>query len=134
MRIDGWERRLRLAVEKHVSLPSQYGVSDCYIIADDAVEAVTGERMYRNARRYRTAKGAARVLRRHGFLTVEDAFAARFERIPVSQAQRGDIGVIYQPNGEISGGVFTGSGFFTRGEGEAVTLPHLSAKHAFRVA
>ncbi len=51
------ERELRLVVEKHIALPSAYGVSDCYIIADDAVEAVTGKRMFSGARGYRTAAG-----------------------------------------------------------------------------
>ena len=134
MRVQGWERALRLVVEKHLALPTQYGVSDCYVIADDAVEAVTGARMFRDARRYRTAKGAARVLRRHGFLTVEDAFADRFAAIPVAQAQRGDIGVIHQGNGEVSGGVFTGAGFFTRGPGSALVLPISAVTRAFRVA
>ena len=134
MRVQGWERALRLVVEKHLALPTQYGVSDCYVIADDAVEAVTGGRLFRDARRYRTAKGAARVLRRHGFLTVEDAFADRFPAIPVLQAQRGDIGVVHQPNGEVSGGVFIGSGFFTRGPGSALVLPMSAAARAFRVA
>lgn len=133
MRIQGWERALRLVVEKHLALPTQYGVSDCYVIADDAVEAVTGERLYRDARRYRTAQGAARVLRRHGFLTVEDAFAGRFSEIPVAQAQRGDIGVVHQPNGEVSGGVFIGSGFFTRGPASALVLPMFTAARAYRV-
>lgn len=134
MRVQGWERALRLVVEKHLALPTQFGVSDCYVIADDAVEAVTGERMYRDARRYRTARGAARVLRRHGCLTVEDAFAGRFDVIPVAQAQRGDIGVVHQPSGEVSGGVFIGSGFFTRGPSSALVLPMSAAARAFRVA
>ena len=133
MRVNGWERELRLVVEKHLALLSAYGVSDCYIIADDAVEAVTGKRMYSGARGYRTSAGAARKLRRRGFLTVEDAFAAKFERIPVALAQRGDIGVIYQPGGEVTGGVFIGTGFFTRAEGGAVVLPHSAVTHAFKV-
>lgn len=133
MRLTGWERALRLVVERHLALPSTYGVSDCYIIADDAVEAVLGKHMYTGARGYKTAAGAAKKLRKRGFLTVEDAFAAKFARVPVSMAQRGDIGVVYQPNGEISGGVFSGTGFFTRGEGQAVFLPYSAVTHAFRV-
>lgn len=133
MRVTGWERALRLVVERHMALPSQYGVSDCYVIADDAVEAVTGARLYPAARRYRTARGGARVLRRHGFLSVEDAFAAALPEIPVALAQRGDIGVVRQADGALSGGVFIAAGFLTRGVGSAVVLPHLSAARAFRV-
>lgn len=133
MRVKGWERELRLVVEKHVALPSAYGISDCYIIADDAVEAVTGKRMFTGARGYRTAPGAAKKLRKRGFLTVADAFAARFTEIPVLMAQRGDIGTIHQPNGEVTGGVFTGAGFFTRDGDRAVFLPCTDVARAFRV-
>ena len=133
MRIKGWERGLRLAVERHLALPSAYGTSDCYIIADDAVEAVTGQRMYDDARGYSTPLGAARKLHKHGFSTVADAFAARFAEIPVAFAQRGDIGVIHQPNGDVTGGVFTGAGFFTRTDDRAVFLPITDVARAFRV-
>jgi hypothetical protein len=133
MRVTGWERALRLVVEKHLALPSAYGVSDCFVIPDDGVEAVTGAQMYPGARGYKTPAGAAKKLRKHGFLTVEDAFAAKFARIPVSMAQRGDIGVVYQSNGEVTGGVFTGTGFLTRAEDRAVFLPHSAVTHAFRV-
>lgn len=132
MRVIDWEKKLKLAIEKHSSLPSTYGVSDCYIIADDAVEAVTGKRMFANARNYKTAKGAAKKLMARGFLTVEDAFAAKFPRIPVAMAQRGDIGVIYR-DGEVTGGVFTGIGFMTRDADHVVFLPISHVAHAFRV-
>ena len=132
MRVKGWETALKLVVERHLELPSKYGISDCYIIPDDAVEAITGKRMYKNARGYKTPAGALKNLRKHGFLTVEDAFAAKFERIPVAQARRGDIGVVYR-DGEVSGGVFTGNGFFTRAAENAVFLPQLDVTHAFKV-
>lgn len=133
MRIKGWERALRLVVERHMALPSVYGISDCYLVADDAVEAITGERMYADACGYTTPLGAARKLRQHGFETVSDAFAARFAEIPVMAAQRGDIGVIHQPNGDVTGGVFTGAGFFTRSGDRAVFLPCTDVARAFRV-
>jgi hypothetical protein len=133
MRVAGWERRLRAAVEKHIGLPSQYGVSDCYLIPDDAVEAVTGKTMYgAGARRYKTPAGAGKQLRKRGYETVEDAFRARFNEIHPSQAVRGDIGVI-ERDGEISGGVFTQIGFFTRTAEKAVFLPFTDVKTAFRV-
>lgn len=132
MRVDDWEKRLNLAIQRHMDLPSVYGVSDCFIIADDAVEAVTGERMYPDARNYKTPKGAAKQLRRHGFLTVEDAFAAKFDRVPVMLAQRGDIGVLYR-SGEVIGGVFTGIGFVARDAHQVTILPATEVAHAFRV-
>lgn len=133
MRVKEWEKRLKAAIEKHMALPSQYGVSDCYLIADDAVEAVTGKTMYGAAvRRYRTPAGAGKQLRRRGFATVEDAFAARFATVPPSLAQRGDIGVI-ECDGEVCGGVFTAIGFAVRDESRVLFLPASEVKTAFRV-
>ena len=133
MRHPDWLKRLNDVVAKHSALPAQYGISDCYIIADDAVEAVTGDTMHGvGARRYRTAAGAGKQLRRRGFKTVREAFAARFREVPALMAQRGDIGV-YDNKGEISGGVFTSVGFMTRGTEEIVFLPPTAVLAAFRV-
>lgn len=132
MRKLDWEKRLNAVVAKHRALPAEYGVSDCYIIADDAVEAVTGQQMFKGARRYKTPAGAGKQLRKRGFETVGDAFAAKFEEIGVLMARRGDIGV-YDNNGEISGGVFTAIGFMTRGTDEIVFLPPSAVLAAFRV-
>lgn len=128
-----WLKRLNAVVAKHQALPAQYGVSDCYLIADDAVEAVTGSFMHgAAARRYKTPVGAGKQLRKRGFQNVREAFAARFAEIPVLLAQRGDIGV-YDNNGEISGGVFTSAGFMTRGTDAIVFLPPSAALAAFKV-
>ncbi|MBB5041924.1 DUF6950 family protein [Shinella fusca] len=133
MRHPDWLKRLNDVVAKHQALPAQYGVSDCYLIADDAVEAVTGSFMHGEAaRRYTSPAGAAKQLRKRGFKSVRDAFAARFTEIPVLLAQRGDIGV-YDNNGEISGGIFTSVGFMVRGEQGIVFLPPTAALAAFRV-
>lgn len=132
MRHPDWIKRLNAVVAKHQALPAQYGVSDCYLIPDDAVEAVTGKQMYPGARRYKTPAGAAKQLRKRGFETVRDAFASKFAKVPVLQAQRGDIG-IYDNKGEISGGVFTALGFMVRGQEEIVFLPTSAALAAFRV-
>lgn len=133
MRLPDWEKRLKAAIEKHMALPSAYGVSDCYLIADDAVEAVTGKTMYgTEARRYKTPAGAGKQLRKRGFETVEDAFRARFAEVPPTLAQRGDIGVV-ESDGEICGGVFTALGFAVRDTKRVRFLPASAVKAAFRV-
>lgn len=132
MRVIGWEKRLNAVVAKHQQLPSQYGVSDCYLIADDAVEAVIGEFMYPSARRYKTEQGAGKQLRKHGFSNVMEAFAAKFAAINPLQAQRGDIGVV-EHGGVLSGGVFTSIGFMTRGTDAVVFIPAAAVKTAFKV-
>jgi len=132
-RIRGWEKNLALVIEKHNMLPMQYGISDCYIIADDAVQALTGKIMFTGVRNYKSQAGALKKLRKHGFLTVEDAFSHKFPRIPVLMAQRGDIGVVYQSNGEVSGGVFTSQGFFTKTENGSLFLAYNQVTYAFGV-
>ncbi len=132
-RLPDWEKRLKAVIDKHQALPSQYGVSDCYLLPDDAVEAMTGSSMYGDAaRRYKTPAGAAKQLRRRGFETVEDAFRAKFREIAPSFAQRGDIGVI-DSGGEICGGVFTAIGFAVRDARAVLFLPASQVKTAFRV-
>lgn len=132
-RVADWEKRLKAVIARHQAMPSQYGLSDCYLLPDDAVEAVTGSTTYgAAARRYKTPTGAAKQLRRRGFETVEEAFRAMFTEIAPSLAQRGDIGVI-DSNGEICGGVFTAIGFAVRDERSVLFLPVSSVKTAFRV-
>lgn len=131
-RVRGWEKALKAVIEKHLGLPSQYGISDCYLIPDDAVEAITGERMFANVS-YTNEIGAAKALRAHGFENVEQAFGSKFEEIPPSLAHRGDIGVIYD-NDQICGGVFTALGFMTRTDKVPVFLPVDRVKSAFKVA
>jgi hypothetical protein len=128
----GWEKRLNAVVAKHQALPSEFGTSDCYLIADDGVEALLGERMYPDAIGYKTEAGAARKLRQHGFDTVRDAFAAKFAEIAPSMAQRGDIGVVDR-GGVLSGGLFTSIGFMTRGADAVEFLPASAVTYAFKV-
>ncbi|MDM9623855.1 hypothetical protein [Rhizobium sp. S96] len=131
-RLPGWEKRLNAVVAKHQALPSIYGTSDCYLIADDGVEAVTGDRMYADAIGYKTEAGAAKKLRQHGFETVRDAFSAKFAEIAPSMAQRGDIGVVDR-DGVLTGGLFTSIGFMTRGPEAVEFLPSSSVAYAFKV-
>jgi hypothetical protein len=133
MRVNDWPKRLAAVIARHQALPSEYGVSDCYIIADDAVEAVTGKTMYgASVRKYTTPAGAGKQLRKKGFTTVRDAFAAKFQEIPVSLAQRGDIGVV-DCNGETCGGVFTVAGFMVRSEYGVDFVPIGDVTAAFKV-
>ena len=130
-RVKGWEKGLAAVIKTHQALPSIYGVSDCYIICDDAVKAVTGERMYGDLM-YSTEAGAAKQLKLRGFDNVEQAFAAKFETIPATLAQRGDIGVT-ESNGEICGGVFTAIGFMVRDKDKITFLSYEYVKTAFKV-
>ncbi len=131
-RVKDWEKRLKAVIEKHMALPSEFGVSDCYIIADDAVEAVTGEQMFEGVRDYTNELGAAKYLKRKKFANVEVAFASKFEAVAPTLAHRGDIGVI-DNDGAICGGFFSSVGFVARGKDRLLFLPVSQVKTAFKV-
>lgn len=110
-----WERRLHAVIAKHQALPGAWGTSDCWIMAMDAVEAVTGSRILPHLQTYRTEAEGYRLFRKHGYReTVEEALAQAFGA-PSSPllAQRGDLGVI-ERDGRISCGAFTSAGFAVR--------------------
>lgn len=132
MRQKGWEARHKAVVEKHMALPAEWGVSDCYQFPDENVEALLGERMHRDPLGYKTETGAARKLRKRGFADVGEAFAARFSEVPPSLAQRGDIGVI-ERDGKVYGGVFTALGFAARGVRTLEFHPASAVSRAYRV-
>lgn len=138
MRLPGWENRLTALIERHLALPPEYGVSDCFVIADDGVEACLGQRLHELAGQkpvsaYKSELGAARLLRRRGFNAVSNAFGSVFEEVAPALAQRGDIGVV-DHEGDEAGGLFTQLGFFTRiAGGPAIFLPASVARIGFRV-
>lgn len=138
MRLRGWEDRLTAVIERHLALPPEYGVSDCFVIADDGVEACLGQRLHQLAGQppvtgYKSELGAARLLRRRGFNGVSNAFGSVFAEVPPALAQRGDVGVV-EHEGVEAGGLFTQLGFFTRiAGGPAVFLPASAARIGYRV-
>lgn len=131
-RVENWEARLKKVIQKHHRLPSEYGISDCYLIVDDTVEAVTGERMFPDII-YSTKLEAAKLLLQHGFSNVEDAFASKFPMVHPALAQRGDIGVTINTDGEICGGFFCSLGFAVRDNISLLFMPVSIVKTAFKV-
>lgn len=110
-----WEERLNDVLAKHQAMPGEWGKSDCWIMAMDAIEAVSGERIYPKLQTYSTEAEGYKVFRKAGYkLTVEEALAdALGEPIAPVLAHRGDVGVI-ERDGRVSCGVFTSIGFAVR--------------------
>src|SRR5690606_14225916 len=102
-RVPGWDRALPLVIERHMALPGAWGVSDCWTLTMEAIEAVTGERILPHLRRYRTEAGGYRLFAKHGFTTVEEALASVLKPVGRLSPQRGDVGVI-ERDGLISAG------------------------------
>lgn len=140
-RVSGWDRALPLVVERHMALPGEWGVSDCWTMTLDAIEAVMGERILPHLRRYKTEAGGYRLFAKHGLTRLDEALATVFTQIPRLSAQRGDVGVIERA-GQLSAGVFDAEGFAVKtlyGEGKVVThsdvrhYPITAVKTAFKV-
>lgn len=134
-RLPDWDRRLALVTEKHMRLPGEWGVSDCLLTAADAIEAVTGNDVMAKWRgRYKTETGAARMLRREGCETVDDAMRLVFGLKPKGRlmAQRGDVGTMMRGD-EIVAGYFCEHGFAAKGEGGLVFHPVTDVLAAYEV-
>lgn len=134
MRLDDWETRLHAALLKHGQLPAQLGVSDCYIICADAVVACTGKEPFEGVRgKYKTAQGAARLLRKRGFETVENAWGSLFNPIAPSLAQRGDL-LVFNIDGEVlAAPLLAQGGVVKTGDGSLSFVPVSQAITAFKV-
>lgn len=131
-RIADWEKKFNEAIQFHLDEPFEYGKSDCYMLCDDVVKAITGNRIYSKVS-YKTELGSKKQLLKHGFDNVQEAFLEKFKEIPPSTAKRGDLGVVINENG-IAGGVFTALGFMTKGPNTGnVFLSHDKVTTAFEV-
>lgn len=94
MRVEDWPERLIQCIESHDRL-FIWGESDCMQLVMDCAKAMTEVHPYPKAERsYKTKAGAASCLRKHGFENIVEALAQAYKEIPVSLAQRGDIGVV----------------------------------------
>lgn len=94
-RLPGWELRLAEAIEAARDQPFRWGVHDCAIWAFDLRRDLTGgddvAALWRG--RYRTARGAHRVMRRLGWSSLEAAGRDLLGEplASVRLAQRGDL-------------------------------------------
>ena len=90
-RLRHWESRLAEAIARAKAEPFIWGAHDCVLWAASAVEATTGVDYMADFRgRYKSAAGAARLIKREG-PTLAEAVDKRFARVPACRAQRGDL-------------------------------------------
>jgi hypothetical protein len=92
-RLPDWEPRLLAWLKRCDRLPYRWGQHDCCTFAAGAAEAQTGVDFYAPFQgRYRSARGAARVLRRAGHRDLFGPFDAILgQRVGPLLLQRGDI-------------------------------------------
>ena len=99
-RLDDWPARLRRFLEDRKRTPFAWGRNDCCLFAADAVLAITGTDAAAAWRGYRTARGAATRLDRHGGvagLMREAAAAHGWAEILPAFARRGDVVLLVHP-------------------------------------
>ncbi|MTH95182.1 hypothetical protein [Roseibium sp. RKSG952] len=142
MRLDGWDKRLFAVIARHEQLPFGWGGdnggSDCWMMAMDAVEAVTGTRYFADERgRYKTLIGSKRRLTANGFDDLSACYASLFAPVSKMRAQRGDIGiveVIDQRGRAVECSVVVmGTYAIGKGPDGTVRVPVTHLKAAFRV-
>lgn len=129
MKIEGWERLLADAVEAARGRPFAYGSHDCATWAFDVRTLLTGHDAVTWRKRYRTEGGAARVMRRLGYKTLEEGGRDLLgEPLPTPRlAQRGDI-VLAD-----AFGICTGAEAVYPGPLGLVSLPLTAARLAWRL-
>lgn len=134
-RREGWEGRLYQILEAARAVPYELGSHDCFRVACQVLEALTGvERWSEFQGKYATAREARRLIARHG-RSFEAAFDGFFgaANVPVRYAQRGDIVALADAAGEKHLGVCLGAeSAFLAPEGLA-RVPTLSCLCAWKL-
>lgn len=134
-RVRNWPLRLDEVIERYQAGAFTWGERDCFTLPMDVVAALTGLDPWADERTYTTEIGAARKLKRLGFADVAGAFAAKFPEIPVTLAQRGDIGTVADADGAACGVVVLGTLVAGMSPAAGLTfLPRARLARAFRVA
>lgn len=131
MRQQGWEDAVLAVIERHRAMAYAAGTADCFVMAMDAVEAMTGTRPYPGVR-YKTDRGALGQLRRRGFARLGDAIAALFPERPAGHARRGDIAVLISERGDTLGIVWGQAVLCRLGDG-VVQRPVSAARVIFAI-
>lgn len=94
--------RVARVLEVEFAKPYVPGKSDCFFtfirLADSLDPSLNLEKTYAGA--YRTLAGAQRALRRKGFATLPDLFAAHMDACAPAQARVGDLAVIRLADGD----------------------------------
>ncbi len=132
MKLPNFVVRLALFTEERRKTPYAWGTNDCVTFSADAVWAITGEDPIADIRgTWSDEEGAQAVLEAQGGLIA--ACDARYERVDRNFAQRGDLCLIKDANGNPSLGVCIGADAAAPGETEMLMTPVSKARLAWRV-
>lgn len=133
----GWEHAYAETLQQLADTPFQWGGADCLTRVADLCAAMTDVNpLPKSLRRYRTERGAARLLTKLGYGSIEDALAATFPEIARAKARRGDCGVgEVRVGGEMMLSTFIVMGTNAIGSNERgpVVVATLALKRTFQV-
>ncbi len=125
-RLEGWERRVEDVIQAAESEPYVLGQHDCFKVACQAVEALTGVDLWSEwAGRYSTQREALKLIAEYGGGTFDDAFSRLFgvelDDNPLF-ARRGDV-LKFERDGVPHLGVCRGRGVVVLGENGLMKIP-----------
>lgn len=134
MRREGWEGRLAAVLAAASRKPYAIGEHDCFRVACQTVEALTGVDRWPEFAGYASRREAMRKLAEHGasFEAAGDWFFGA-ARVDVRLARRGDIACLATPDGEKHLGVVMGVETACLSDEGLVQVPTLSCRCAWRV-
>lgn len=125
-----WPERFDAFLAERRAQPFAWGVQDCCLFAADAVLTLWGIDPAEGLRGYRSASGAARIVKQLG--GIERIGATRFgPPCAVALAQVGDIGLVHT-DGRDSLAVCGGAHWIAPGEQGLEALPISEVRSAWR--
>lgn len=135
IRLHDWPERVVAVLDRAAGETFEWGRADCFTLAMDIVEAITGDDPYRHERgAYSSPVGARLRLIANGFEDMAGLFGSLAHELPTAFAARGDLGLTPAPGGEMAAIVCDGTGWVGRSEGAGfVRLPRNAAVKAWRV-
>ena len=108
VRKTNWQSALHDYIDSKRKTPHKWGSNDCALFSANAVKEITGMDYAKDFRgKYRSRKGAFKVLKERGCKTVEDIANLILEPIKPEVCMKGDVVSIIQ-DGEPSLGVCVG--------------------------
>lgn len=135
MRIEGWEGRLWKVLEAAQARPYELGVHDCFRVACEVIEALTGrDDLWARFSGYRTREEARAYIARYGS-SFERCFDHVFgvEAQNIRLARRGDIVALQTADGEKHLAVCLGVEAACLGPEGLLRVPTLTCLCAWRV-
>jgi hypothetical protein len=136
MRVANWESKLADVIDRARSTRYELGVHDCFSVACEVLEALTGvDRWPEFSGRYSTKGEALTLIREYG-QSFDLAFSWFFgcEPIDVKFARTGDILKYVDPHGEAHLGVCVGAHAAVLGAGGLLFVPRAECALCWGVA